>query len=164
MSHPLLDHRRQYTRQRVKLNLSASGFLYVPLPAGLAANITSEMNRAGASKLLPTTSITRQAVEEDVDRVFDQWMLDQWTDHLVASAPLRSGVVGDGYGAGQVVFDSHGDERTMGYVTKDACPGSGDDIDHVPGKPPPLLILSVRPHRSFLLHPTSILLCCRYTD
>lgn len=109
------------------------------------------MNRAGASKLLPTASITQWAIEGDVDRVFDQWMLDQWTDHLVTSSPSRLSVVGHGNGAGQVVFNGHGDERTMGYVTKDACPGSGDDIDHVPGKPLPPLILSVRPHRSFLL-------------
>lgn len=139
MSSPLLSPQPPFTSPlslselRARLKSSASGFLYVPLPAGLAGNITSEMNRAGASRLLPST--TRESVEQDVDRVYGQWMAEQWDEHAASSS---SSSLQDT--RAQVVLDAR-EERTMGYVTKDACPGVGDDIDHVPGTfPSPLPI------------------------
>lgn len=97
----------------------------MPLPAGLAGNITEEMNRAGASKLLPSSeSKSREAVEREVDRVYNEWMAEQWAKHLSRSSDDA-----------QIVFDgSRTDTPTMGYVTKDLCPGIGDDIEHIPGQ------------------------------
>ena len=64
-----------------------------------------------------------------MDRVYNEWMTNQWEEHV------SSFVSHEGDGVGQVVFGGHAkvEERTMGYVTKDACPGVGDDIEHVPG-------------------------------
>jgi hypothetical protein len=115
-----------------KLRYSASGFLYIPLPASLAGNITHELNRAGASRLLPSSSLprTKEEVEKNVDAVYGAWLEEQYEAYLSSSV---------GQGSGQVVFSDkyHGDGGkdlpTMGYVTRDLCPGRGDDIDHVPG-------------------------------
>jgi hypothetical protein len=50
-------------------------------------------------------------------------MAEQWLNHVSTS---RSGE--------QAVFVAGNNEiPTMGYVTRDACPGIGDDIEHVPG-------------------------------
>jgi len=53
-------------------------------------------------------------------------MSDQYTEYTAYKSPNSA----------QVTFEASGKEqetRTMGYVTKDLCPGRGDDIDHVPG-------------------------------
>lgn len=113
-------------RSRMSLIYSASGFLYVPLPSSLAANITDEMNRAGASKFLPDLLTNRQAVEDRVDRVYDHSMAQQWADHQTITYAT-------GHDAQAVFGERMRDEPTIGYVTKDLCPGTGDDIEHVPG-------------------------------
>jgi len=103
-------------------DLSASAFLYTTLPAGLAANLTDELNRAGASRFAPSISSSYEDVEREVDETYDQWMSEQWLGHL------------SGRGEGQATFVSDRTyESTMGYVTRDSCPGKGDDIEHVPG-------------------------------
>jgi hypothetical protein len=33
-----------------------------------------------------------------------------------------------------VSWDVAGRVKTMGYVTRDSCPGKGDDVDHSPGE------------------------------
>lgn len=93
-----------------------SAFLYTRLPAGLAYNITVEMNRAGTSKLLP---------EEDDDahvhRVYSEWLADQWERYEAEEARQDTA---------QVPFAVK--PRTLGYVTHDSCRGKGDDIEHIP--------------------------------
>lgn len=141
----LLCKLRAPLSSRTELRASASGFLYTPLPAGLAGNITSEMNRAGASRFQPPTpDRTRKGIEQDIERVYNRWMAEQWEDHL-----LRS-VGGESVEQEQVVFgiSGTGDEKTMGYVTKDACPGVGDDIEHVPGKSFYDLVSPITSHQS----------------
>lgn len=100
---------------------SASAFLYTTLPAGIAANLTEELNRAGASRFAP--SFSADEVERRVAETYNQWMAEQWFDHI-----STAGDVGN-----QAVFTADKNEPTMGYVTRDSCPGKGDDIEHVPG-------------------------------
>ena len=88
------------------------------------------MNRAGASKLLPDESATRARVEARVQRTYDSWLQAQWDDYVARH--MAAG------GLEETVLDAWGQETlTMGYVTKDACPGVGDDIQHVPGQSAP---------------------------
>ena len=101
---------------------SASAFLYTNLPAGIAANLTEELNRAGASRFAPSSNA--EEVERKVDETYNQWMAEQWLDHI--SRAEDSG--------NQAPFRVAKDGPTMGYVTRDSCPGKGDDIKHVPGK------------------------------
>lgn len=101
-------------------DISASAFLYTNLPAGIAANLTEELNRAGASRFAPSSDVTE--VERKVDETYNQWMAEQWFDHISA-----------GGGGSQATFEVAKDGPTMGYVTRDSCPGKGDDIEHVPG-------------------------------
>jgi hypothetical protein len=106
--------------------VSDSGFLYTPLPAAIARNITSQLNRAGASRLLPSNGTTREEIDKRVDDTYGEWMSDQYTEYIASKSSNSA----------QATFQASGKEqetRTMGYVTKDLCPGRGDDIDHVPG-------------------------------
>ena len=100
---------------------SASAFLYTALPAGIAANLTEELNRAGASRF--ASSSTAEEVERKVDETYNQWMAEQWLDHISSAEN----------GGNQATFRVTKDGPTMGYVTRDSCPGKGDDIEHVPG-------------------------------
>jgi hypothetical protein len=101
-------------------DVSASAFLYTTLPAGIAANLTDELNRAGASRFAPSS--IAQEEERKVDETYNQWMAEQWFDHISA-----------GDRGSQATFQVAKDGPTMGYVTRDSCPGKGDDIEHVPG-------------------------------
>jgi hypothetical protein len=58
---------------------------------------------------------------------YNQWMAEQWLEHSTIQAGRQEG--------DQATFVSGKEKetRTMGYVTRDACPGVGDDIEHVPG-------------------------------
>ena len=49
-------------------------------------------------------------------------MAEQWFDHISAEDE-----------GSQAIFEVGKDAPTMGYVTRDSCPGKGDDIEHVPG-------------------------------
>ncbi|WVF68981.1 hypothetical protein IAT40_003755 [Kwoniella sp. CBS 6097] len=112
-----------------------SSFLYVRLPAGLARNTTEQMNRSGASKLVPTPSMpastsevyTKAEEEARVRRIHDQYLAEQWEDYQSQFPKGSNGVNMD-----QVVFGVHDKPRTLGLVTKDKCPGRGDDIEHIP--------------------------------
>lgn len=86
----------------------------------MAANLTEELNRAGASRFAPSSDVTE--VERKVDETYNQWMAEQWFDHI-----------SDRNGGSQATFEVAKDGPTMGYVTRDSCPGKGDDIAHVPG-------------------------------
>nr|XP_018262156.1 vacuolar protein [Kwoniella dejecticola CBS 10117]OBR84314.1 vacuolar protein [Kwoniella dejecticola CBS 10117] len=106
-----------------------SAFVYVRLPAGLARSITDQMNRAGASKLVPSQPTTKSEEEARVNGIYDDWMAEQWKDHLLSGQQDHL-LDGD-----QVVLPdgkTTKKPRTMGFVTKDACPGKGDDIEHFP--------------------------------
>ncbi|WVQ96496.1 hypothetical protein IAU59_003601 [Kwoniella sp. CBS 9459] len=114
-----------------------SAFLYVRLPAGLARNVTDQMNRSGASKFVPapttssTTEPSTKAEEEArVRRIHDQWLAEQWEDYQSQMQSARAFIHGDD--ADQIVFGAHDKPRTLGLVTKDKCPGRGDDIEHIP--------------------------------
>ncbi|OCF37178.1 vacuolar protein [Kwoniella heveanensis BCC8398] len=114
-----------------------SAFLYVSLPAGLARNITEQMNRSGASKLVPSPSTstspsqlyTKAEEEARVRRLHDEWVAEQWQDYLSQSGSDGMTLSGS---LDQVVFGVHDKPRTLGLVTKDKCPGRGDDIEHIP--------------------------------
>jgi hypothetical protein len=105
---------------------SASAFLYTTLPAGIASNSTGELNRAGASRFAPSSNA--EEVERKVDETYNQWMAEQWFDHISRTEG----------GGNQAPFEITKDTPTMGYVTRDSCPGKGDDIEHVPGTLLPL--------------------------
>lgn len=78
------------------------------------------MNRAGPSKI---AALSPQEEEEaHVREVYEEWLASQWEDH-VASRLLD--------GTDEVVF-SNKKPQTLGYVTRDACHGKGDDIEHIP--------------------------------
>ncbi|WWC88647.1 uncharacterized protein L201_003560 [Kwoniella dendrophila CBS 6074] len=108
-----------------------SAFLYVRLAAGLARNITEQMNRSGASKFIPSQPTTKLEEEDRVRRIFDDYMAEQWEDYLIQ-------------GGNDHLYDQESNQmvlehgkipkkpRTMGFVTKDRCPGKGDDIEHYP--------------------------------
>ncbi|KAL1413169.1 hypothetical protein Q8F55_000918 [Vanrija albida] len=100
-----------------------SAFLYTRLPAFLATEVFAEMNRAGASKLLPTTA--REDVEARATRIYNDWLADQWDEHVAATL---LGADDDALAFGSPDKKPH----TLGYVTRDACKGRGDDIPHIP--------------------------------
>jgi hypothetical protein len=110
---------------------SDNAFRYVTLPVGLARRVVAEMNRAGTTKLIPDQPGNRQEEDERVNRIYNQWMRRQWSDYAIGSGGVN------GNPTEQTVFS--GAERLkgkrLGFVTKDACPGRGDDIEHIPGKP-----------------------------
>jgi hypothetical protein len=78
------------------------------------------MNRAGASKFAPRTP--QEDDEAYVREVYEEWLEEQWNDYVATG--LTSSI-------GETVF-GHGKPSTLGYVTKDACRGRGDDIEHIP--------------------------------
>ena len=99
---------------------SGDGFTYVPLPAGLARKILKQLNMAGPSKFAPST---RLGEEQRVEQVYRQWMASQWEEYEQTRAAGNEE---------QMVWSS-GEALMLGYVTHDACPGRGDDIEHIPG-------------------------------
>ncbi|WVR06502.1 hypothetical protein IAU60_003533 [Kwoniella sp. DSM 27419] len=110
-----------------------SAFVYVRLKAGLARNITEQMNRAGASKLAPGVPLSPAEEEERVQRLYRAWTAEQLEEYERAQTAELEDVNG-----AQAVFSTHGGReksekpRTLGFVTKDKCPGRGDDIEHIP--------------------------------
>ncbi|OCF57071.1 vacuolar protein [Kwoniella mangroviensis CBS 10435] len=110
-----------------------SKFLYVQLPAGLARNITEQMNKSGASKLLPSEPTTKSEEEDRVRRTYNEWMAEQWEDYLTQGGDDH---LYDQVESQRIFKDDESDipkkPRTMGFVTKDSCPGKGDDIEHYP--------------------------------
>jgi hypothetical protein len=140
--------------------ISPTTFTYVALPAGLAKRITAEMNRAGATKLLPSpsthsealTGVTSQEVEEMVERIYRETMAQQWDLYAAQQLLLQESEAEMQFGARSRSrsIDTNLDDDaldadteyahstrgglTMGYVTRDRCPGKGDDIEHVPGE------------------------------
>jgi hypothetical protein len=116
------------------------------------------MNRAGATKLLPSpsthsealTSVTSQQEEQRVDRIYRETMAEQWDLYAAQQLLIQESEAEMQFGARHrstnTNLDNDGldadtdDEHsiraglTMGYVTRDRCPGKGDDIEHVPGE------------------------------
>ncbi len=86
------------------------------------------MNKAGASKFAPSTPRTIQEEDERVERNYQAWLemqAEQYEqDQLTQTRQLRLGSVSD--------LSAKKEKLTLGYVTKDACPGKGDDIEHIP--------------------------------
>jgi hypothetical protein len=84
--------------------------------------VLEQLNRAGASKLVPSEPRTIQEEDARVERIYDEWLATAAILHE-ESASMLSGH--------QVVFGGK-EPLTMGYVTHDACAGRGDDIEHTP--------------------------------
>lgn len=97
--------------------------MYTTLPARLAKQVLEQMNRAGASKLVPDKPKSIEDYDAQVEMGFSRWLDEQ----AEASELATEDDV-------QVVMSPHGKPQTMGYVTKDACPGRGDDVEHIPRK------------------------------
>ncbi|KAK1925880.1 putative vacuolar protein [Papiliotrema laurentii] len=103
----------------------ANAFMYITLPGKIARKVLDQLNRAGASKLIPDTPRTIQEEDARVERIYQDW-LDTQAAEYEREMSLSGGE--------QVVMGgkSEGGLLTMGYVTRDACPGKGDDIEHTP--------------------------------
>jgi hypothetical protein len=108
----------------VQADGSANAFVYTTLPVRLARNIVKQLNEAGASKFVPDTPRTIQDEDVRVERMYTEW-IDAQNDAFEAASAFD----GD-----QAVLGGHAKDLTMGYVTHDACPGKGDDIEHIPCK------------------------------
>lgn len=107
-----------------------TAFLYMRLPAGLAEKITIEMNRAGASKLM--NSPPSPDVDDDayVRHVYQSWLAEQWD--TFAAEHLQGSGISDVEDVLMLARSDATKPHTLGYVTHDACPGKGDDIEHIP--------------------------------
>lgn len=103
--------------------LSENEFVYIPLPAGLARNLTDQLNRAGPSRMAPLVAPS-MTEDELVEQTYQEWLSSQWEEHIAGSGPHSE----------QTTFNSGKRLPTLGYVTRDACPGKGDDIEHIPGE------------------------------
>lgn len=91
------------------------------------------MNRAGASKLMSKSPVTPYEEEQRVKRIHDRWLYEQWQAY-----ELENAYEGD---TQKVMVDKGKDKpRTLGHVTKDKCPGTGDDIAHIPGMSQPQIL------------------------
>lgn len=66
-------------------------------------------------------------------RIHDKWMYEQWQAYEREIAQE-----GD---TQKVMVDKGKDKpRTLGHVTRDKCPGTGDDIAHIPGMSQPQIV------------------------
>ncbi|GFZ45016.1 hypothetical protein JCM24511_02742 [Saitozyma sp. JCM 24511] len=110
-----------------------NAFVYSRLPLGMIKRIKEEMDRAGASKLRPDTqkdlsslnlAQRRAEIDRRVDEEYQRWMAEQWEEYLIQGGEARD--------PAQVSWDVGGRVKTMGYVTRDSCPGRGDDVTHFP--------------------------------
>ncbi|CAD6582218.1 MAG: hypothetical protein TREMPRED_003238 [Tremellales sp. Tagirdzhanova-0007] len=96
-------------------------FLYIPLQASLARKVTDQLNLAGPSKLHAKASSSRNE-DERVERIYREWLSSQWEYHVGEESKREA----------QVIWFKAPPVLTMGYVTRDTCPGIGDDIEHIP--------------------------------
>jgi hypothetical protein len=64
-----------------------------------------------------------------VDRLYNQWLSSQQPSPELGG----EGLFGS---SDQIAWNSGSTKKglTLGYVTEDACPGIGDDIEHIPCK------------------------------
>ena len=83
----------------------------------MARRLVDQMNYAGPSKVGLFT-----AEDEHIDRIFGAWMSSQWEAYQIANIRQDE----------QLAFSVEPTALTMGYLTRDACPGIGDDIQHIP--------------------------------
>lgn len=105
-----------------RAHASANAFVYTTLPAKLARKILEQLNKAGPSKFVPETPRTIQEEDDRVERMYAEW-IDAQNDAYDADLAIQGE---------HTVFGGREKQLTMGYVTHDACPGRGDDIEHVP--------------------------------
>jgi hypothetical protein len=109
-------------RERIPLTFSANAFVYATLPVKLAEKVLEQLNRAGASKLVPSQPRTIQEEDVRVEKIYNEWLDTAAVLHEESQSMM---------GGHQVVFRGK-KPVTMGYVTHDACAGRGDDIEHTP--------------------------------
>ncbi|BEI83281.1 hypothetical protein CcaverHIS002_0311490 [Cutaneotrichosporon cavernicola] len=104
-----------------------TAFFYVRLKAGLGKAIADEMNRAGASKLLPMSG--REEDDAHVQQVYNEWLASQWNEYVENGGDDLFENEGGQMPLGRPVPEK---PKTLGYATRDACVGKGDDIEHIP--------------------------------
>ena len=114
--------------QLTGVRCSPSEFVYVPMKAGFARNIIDQMNQNGATKFAPSAiGPTGREEDERVQAIYHDTLRDHWETYW--RLPPRDH-------HDQRVLDVVASRKspTMGYVTRDECPGPGDDIEHIPGE------------------------------
>ena len=110
---------------------SDSHFVYAEIPAGLARRLTAQMNANGPTKLFPDQHDTGNSAMreyERIDKLYRQTRMLEWERYLSENGQFGTDA--------QMTLGSITEPLTMGYVTHDACPGRGDDIEHIPGTSP----------------------------
>ncbi len=109
------------------------------MKAGLAKQITPEMNRRGASKLKGASwPVSPESLRAEDDRKvqesYNEWLSVQWEEYSSRNTVADHAHREQAFWSGETVRKKAGQESlTLGFVTKDACPGVGDDIEHIPG-------------------------------
>ncbi len=111
-----------FSQYVVDVHASENHFVYVPLSASLARRIVEQLNLAGPTKLYSEPSGPR-GEDERVERIYREWLSNQWDEYALNRDTVEEQVAWSGRRT-----------PTMGYVTRDACPGVGDDIEHIPGE------------------------------
>lgn len=81
------------------------------------------MNRAGASRFAPLSP--QEDDDAYVRKVYNDWLQQQWDDYLLEELMGETDEIALGGSPGEK-------PHTLGFVTKDDCPGRGDDIRHIP--------------------------------
>ncbi|TFK66050.1 hypothetical protein BDN72DRAFT_163954 [Pluteus cervinus] len=96
----------------------ADAFLYIPnVPLGIAKQVLPTLNNEGAEErrsLLEEREKTEYGLGY-VDRRYKAWLEDMDRRNMIEGRDT-----------------DHTKNLTLGYVTKDACPGVGDDTPHMP--------------------------------
>lgn len=102
------------------------------------------MNRAGASKFAPSSSnlrnqlspsdVERMRYEDDlaIRRGYERWLSDQREEYELSESRVTRQEEQAVFGVSGEIVAGGKKDLTLGYVTKDACPGKGDDIEHIP--------------------------------
>lgn len=95
----------------------------------MARQLIDQMNRDGTTKLLPHSPPSRFDDDQLVERECQARSALAWDEYI--SERLSSGDE-----TNELSFDAleRSGAKTLGYVTRDACPGIGDDIEHISGK------------------------------
>lgn len=137
------------TSNQVLIPASKTVFLVTRMQAGFAKLIEPRMNENGATKLLPDPQVgsspvvgkegrdltdaeqfkLQREIQDAVDRGRDEARQEEWEEYLLdlASTSASRSQIPLGWSLKKPL--------TLGYVTKDLCPGRGDDVEHIPGEP-----------------------------
>ncbi|MBW0507425.1 hypothetical protein O181_047140 [Austropuccinia psidii MF-1] len=129
-----------------------NSFQYIPdVPRQTAEKLLAEMNRGGVAISRTTQTKIRRSLESiddlkkdekyhlghDIEEHYRHWLKLQFLRHQHSQLPLISGNNQEIDLNGEIVARSISQhsgalKSSYGYVTKDQCPGEGDDIAHQP--------------------------------